>query len=266
MAVEGAKQLADDPGLQVSGYELRDVHFLQSPMIPPEEDGVEVMMQLRTSAPEVSSSGLIMHAFVIDSLAPGRKDWQRNCLGKVVTHVQVGEVTASRNDQHYMDQYDIITAECKNEKNVDTFYIELAQVGMAFGVTFRNLVRISSSKERASCTIRVPNTAPTMPENFEYQHAIHPALLESLTHMIIPALTGPKTALKETLVPTFVESLYISSDVATKSGGELQGYATAKWHNDSLAEGNIVVLGLHNIQPLVIISKMQCMLGVYLGG
>ena len=258
MAVEGAKQLAEDVGLQVSGYELRDVHFLQFPMIPPEEDGVEVVMQFRTSGSEVSSSGVIMHAFVIDSLAPGRKDWQRNCSGKIVTHVQVNEVTVSQIDQHYMDQYDNITAACKDEKNAETFYIELAQVGMAFGVTLRNLVRISSSTEQSSCTIRVPDTAATMPENFEYQHAIHPALLESLTHMMIPALAGPKSALKETLVPTFVESLYISNDITTPPGAELQGYATAKWHENGLAEGNIVALGPHKIQPLVIVTKLQC--------
>ncbi len=258
MAVEGAKQLAEDAGLQVSGYELRDVRFLQSPMIPPEEDGVEVLMHFKTLKPEGSKSGLIIYAFDIDSLAPGQRDWQRNCSGKAVTHVQVDEVTVSRNDQHYMDQYDQITAACKHEKNAETFYVELAQVGMAFGATFRNLVRISSSTEQSSCTIRVPYTAATMPENFEYQHAIHPALLESLTHMMIPALTDPKTALKKTLIPSFVESVYISNDITTNPGGEMQGYATARWHNDSLAEGNVVALGSHKIQPLVVITKMQC--------
>ena len=258
MAVEGAKQLAQDAGLQVSGYELRDVLFLQSPLIPPEEDGVEVVMQFRTSTAEGSNSGLVMHAFVIDSLAPGRKDWQRNCSGIIVTHLQVNQVAVSRNDQHYMDQYENITAACQHEKNAEAFYVELAQVGMAFGVTFRNLVRISHSTERCSCTIRVPNTAATMPENFEYQHAIHPALLESLAHMMIPALTEHKTTLKETLVPTFVESVYISKDVTIKPGDELQGYATATWHNNNLAEGNIVMLDLHKIQPLVVINKMQC--------
>ena len=258
MAVEGAKQLAEDSGLHVSGYELRDVHFLQPPLIPPEEDGVEILMQFRTSTSEVSNPGLVMYTFVIDSLAPGRKDWQRNCSGKIVTHAQVDDVNASRNDKHYMNRYDKITAACKYEKNMETFYVELAQIGMAFGVTMRNLVRINSSTEQSSCTIRVPNTAATMPERFEYQHAIHPALLESLTHMMIPALTGPRTALKETMVPTFVESVYISNDVSAKPGDEIQGYATARWNDNSLAEGNIVALGLHKVEPLVIISKMQC--------
>ena len=258
MAVEGAKQLAEDSGLQASGYELRDVHFFQPPMIPPEEDGVEVWMQFRNSIPEVSGSGLIVHAFVIDSLAPGQKDWQRNCSGKVVTHVQVNELNILRNDEHYMNQYEKITAACKYEKNPEAFYTELAQVGMAFGVTFRNLVRINSSAEQTSCIIRAPDTAATMPENFEYQHAIHPTLLESLTHMMIPALTGPKASLKATLAPSFVESVYISNDVSTKPGDEFQGYATAKWSDDSLAEGNLVALGLHKVEPLVVISKMQC--------
>lgn len=255
MAVEGAKQLAEDAELQVSGYELRDVSFCRPPMIPPEEDGVEVVMQFKTSPSRASNSGLIMHAFVIDSLAPGRKDWQRNCSGEIVTHVQSNEV--SRNDHYYMDQYDNISAACKHEKNAEGFYIELAQVGMAFGVTFRNLVRISSSTESSSCTIKVPNTMATMPENFEYQHVIHPTLLESMTHMMIPALTNPNSILKETLVPTFAESVYISNDLISKPGGELRGYATAKWHSNSLAEGNIVALGLHQVQPLVVFTRMQ---------
>lgn len=35
MAVEGAKQLAEDEGLRVLGYELRDVHFQKPLLIPP---------------------------------------------------------------------------------------------------------------------------------------------------------------------------------------------------------------------------------------
>ena len=51
MAVEGANQLAEDSGSHVSGYGLRDVHFLQSPMIPLVEEGVEVVMQLEPRHP-----------------------------------------------------------------------------------------------------------------------------------------------------------------------------------------------------------------------
>lgn len=261
MAVQGAKQLAEDTALQVSGYELRDVHLHQSLRIPPEEEGVEVMMKFRAPTREKSASAnskLIIHAFVIDSLNPGQKDWQRICSGKIVTHVHAGEVSMPQNDQEYRTRYEDITASCKHENKADNFYFELAQVGMAFGVTFRNLIRISSSNEQSSCNIRVPNTAATMPENFEYPHLIHPALLESLTHMMIPALTGTKTTLKETLVPVFFESVYISNDSTTKPGDELQGYAIAKWHNRNLAEGSIVALDPHKTQPLVIITKMQC--------
>ena len=73
MAVEGAKQLAEDEGLQVLGYKLRDVCFQQPLMIPPEEEGVgvEVLMQFRALVPDASEPALIMYAFVIDSLAPG---------------------------------------------------------------------------------------------------------------------------------------------------------------------------------------------------
>lgn len=74
MAVEGAKQLAEDEGLQVLGCELQDVHFQEPLMIPREEEGVEVLMQFRTPMPDASDSGSMVYAFVIDSLAPGRKE------------------------------------------------------------------------------------------------------------------------------------------------------------------------------------------------
>ena len=257
MAVEGAKQLAEDEGLRVLGYELRDVHFQQPLMVPPEEDGVEVLMQFRSSVPDTSDSGLIMHSFVIDSLAPGQQEWRRNCVGRVLTHILHSEDSTSRSGEHYRQRYENISATCKHSTSPDAFYLELTGVGMAFGASLRNLIRISSSNGEASCSIQVPNTAATMPENWEYPHAIHPALLESLTHVMIPALTGPKSALKETLVPKFVESVYISSDITAKPGDELQVFATAKWHKNSLAGGDIVALDSQKNAPLVVITQLQ---------
>ena len=257
MAVEGAKQLAEDEGLQVLGYELRDVHFQQPLLIPPEEEGVEVLMHFRSSLPDAFDSGLVVYAFVIDSLPPGRQQWRRNCAGRVLTHIHLDEGSTSRSDEHYRQRYESISATCQHTMSPNAFYLELTGVGMAFGAILQNLVRISSSNGEASCNIQVPNTAATMPENWEYPHTIHPALLESLTHVMFPALMGPKPALKETLVPKFVESVYISSKITAKPGDELQGYATAKWHNNSLAGGNIVALDSQKNVPLVIITQMQ---------
>lgn len=257
MAVEGAKQLAEDEGLQVLGYELQDVHFQQPLMIPPEEEGVEVMMQFRTPQPENSNSRLIIYAFVIDSLAPGQKEWRRNCAGRILTHIHVDDISFTESHEQYRDRYEGITAACEHEHSSQAFYLELASVGMAFGATLQNLVRISSAPEQASCNVRVPNTAATMPENIEYPHAIHPALLESLTHMMIPALTGPKTALKETVVPKFIDSVFISNHITAKPGDELQGYATAKWQSSSMAEGDIIVLDPQKTQLLVVITRLQ---------
>ena len=258
MAVEGAKQLALDGDLHVSGYELRDVRFQQPLLIPPEEEGVEVLMQFRLSASDASDSGPIMHAFVIDSLAPGQTKWRRNCVGNVLTHFRVREDSTSRSDGHYRHRYEEISAACELDTNPDVFYVELTGVGMAFGATLRNLTRITSSNGKASCNVQVPNTAAAMPENWEFPHAIHPTLLESLTHVMIPALTGPKSALKETLVPQWVDSVYISSDIRAKPGEDLQVYATARWHNSSLAEGDIVALDPQKNEPLVRIKKLQC--------
>lgn len=257
MAVEGAKQLAEDQGLPVLGYELQDVHFQQPLLIPPEEDGVEIIMQFRTPMPDTSDSRLVVYAFVIDSLAPGQKEWRRNCAGRILTHIHMDETSFAQSHEQYRDCYEGITAVCEHEISSEALYFDLTNVGMAFGATFQNLIRISNAQEQASCSIRVPNTAGTMPENAEYPHAIHPALLESLTHMMIPALTGPKTALTKTLVPTFVDSVYISNHITAKSGDILQGYATAKWQNSSLAEGDIIALDPQKTQPLVIITKMQ---------
>ncbi len=257
MAVEGAKQLAEDQSLQILGYELQDVHFQQPLSIPPEEEGVEVLMQFRPSKLDSFDSGPIVYAFEIDSLAPGHKEWRRNCVGRVLTHLHARKDSTSPSDIHYRDRYESVTAACKNDITPEAFYVELTGVGMGFGVTLRNLIRMNSSFGKASCGIRVPDTAMNMPENFEYPHVIHPALLESLTHVMIPALTGPKTALKETLVPQAVESVYISNDIITKPGHVLKACATAKWHNSSLAEGDIVALDSQGSRPLVIITKMQ---------
>ena len=174
-----------------------------------------------------------------------------------MTHILVNENSTSRSNEHYKRRYEDISVACKHDTSPEAFYLELTGVGMAFGSTLRNLVRISSSNGEASCNIQVPNTAAIVLESWEYPRAIHPALLESMTHVMIPALTGPKPALKETLVPTFVDSVYISNGITPEPGDELQGYAIAKWHTSSVDEGDVGVLDSQKNQPLVTITNLQ---------
>lgn len=150
MAVEGAKQFAEDEGLQVLGYELKDVHFQQPLMIPPEEEGVEVIMQFRTPIPHNIDPRLVIYAFVIDSLAPGQKEWHRNCVGRILTHIQIDDISFTKSHEQYRDSYEAITATCEHEHSSQAFYLELVSVGMAFGATLQNLVRISTAQEKAS--------------------------------------------------------------------------------------------------------------------
>ena len=263
MAVQAAQQLANDASRRVSAFELQDVHVYSAMMIPPDENGIEVLLHFRPRDAE-NVSRLNCYDFVIDSRGPREEHWQQNCSGRITTYFLTGDTSSclesrslTEDDEFHSRQYEKICTECKYRKKPPLFYFELGNIGMEYGPMFYNLTAIRSRKGISCCTARVPDTASVMPEKSEYPHVIHPAFLESLMQMILPALTKPKETLKETLVGTYFGSVYIPGDLQAKPRDELPGYATASWLDTHTAEGNVVLLDAKRRHPTVVIKKMQ---------
>ena len=263
MAVQGAHQLAYDASEKVSAYELRNVYLERALMIPSSDDGVEVLLQFTPST--TAQQPTIVHDFSIVSRGPSEHAWAKNCSGQIVTHLEDKEHSGwpgiSEQDYALASHNDRLASArrtCLKTKKPKNFYHDLESSEMAYGPTFQNLVDIRYGDRIAYCVARIPDTAAVMPHQIESEHVIHPALLDSLNQMILPALTKSQEPLEQALVGSYFENIYIASTISTQPGEELEGYSTAKWLNNRTAEGSVFVADAKSKRIQIVVKNMRC--------
>ena len=263
MAVQGAHQLAYDASKIVSAYELRNVYIERALMVPSSDDGIEVLLQLTPS--RTAQQYTVLHDFSIVSRGPAEHVWAKNCSGQIVTHLEHKDDSGwpGISEQDYTlalhnDGFASAKRTCVKVKKPKSFYDDLESCEMEYGPAFQNLVDIRCGDGIAYCVARIPDTAAVMPHQTESEHVIHPALLDSLNQMILPALTRPHKPLEQALVGSYFENIYIASTMSTQPGEELEGYSTAKWLDNRTAEGSIFVADPKSKRIQVIVKNMRC--------
>ena len=263
MAVQGAHQLAQDSSKMVSAYELRNVYIERALMIPSSDDGIEVLLQFTPST--MAREHTTNHDFSIVSRGPTEHVWAKNCSGQIVTHLEDKDHPVwpgiCEQDHELAVHKDRLTSArktCNKVKKAKSFYHDLEASGMEYGPTFQNLVDIRCGHRKAYCVARIPDTAAVMPHQNESEHVIHPAMLDSLNQMILPALTSPQQPLDQALVGSYFENIYISSAISTRPGEKLEGYSTAQWLSSRTAEGSVFVADARSKQIQVIVKNMRC--------
>ena len=109
--------------------------------------------------------------------------------------------------------------------STEEMYQALDMLGLSFGPTFTNLQRIRASSNRCCAEVSIPNTASTMPAQFEYPFIIHPATLDSCIHAVFPIGSRYRQLDQGTPVPTFIEDMYISQSIGKAAGHVFNVYA-----------------------------------------
>jgi acyl transferase domain-containing protein len=264
MAVEVAKQVADEDKL-INGYELRDIKISKAIMIPQDEEGTETTIQMRPwkLGSRAFPSTSTWQEFVIFSKRNGQ-DWEENCSGLIQTHYEQSQTPNETFEEQaqikqYQQRYLEIKETCTFSEIPRQVYEALETIGMQYGPVFQNLIRLQSGDHTSTGVIRIPDTKAVMPQRFEFSHVIHPATLDTVFQMSLPALTGMKEPLQFPMVPTFVENLFISSSIKRAPGDELNGYAFAKDSGYRLKDSQIVVFDTEGIRPQVIVRGLRSM-------
>ena len=173
---------------------------------------------------------------------------QKNCSGQIVTHLEdkIHPGWPGMSERDYLlalhnDRLASARRTCVKVKKPKNFYHDLESAETKYGPTFQNLVDIRCGDKKAYCVAKILDTAAVMPHQTEYEHVIHPALLDSLNQMILPALTKPREPIEQALVGSYFENIYIASTISTQPGEELEGYSTTKWLDSRTAVRSVFV-------------------------
>ncbi|TAQ90647.1 hypothetical protein B7494_g1069 [Chlorociboria aeruginascens] len=261
MGIEAARQVADEEKI-IKGYEIRDFNIGKAIVLPQHEDGIETIVRMKPWKLGSQASTAVWQEFSIISMTTGQ-GWQDNCSGLIITHYEkpltpneIFEEQAAA--LKFRKQYLQIREHCTFNEVPSQIYESLDTIGLQYGPTFQNLVSIQSGDHKSVGVLRIPNIKFVMPEKYLHDHIIHPTTLDNVFQMAITASTGMKKQLKAPMVPTFIQSLYISSIISSEPGHELHGYShthevgfrqthgsATMWGQDDLSIPQIILEGMH---------------------
>lgn len=213
MAIQAVSQISprglDSPG----GYQLENIELLNALVIPDTADGVEVQFSIR-EAEDGKLSTTKGNRFHVYSLTPDGA-WIEHCKGFISAtserKKEVHQPSLLSKDQDSIGQH-------LRRIHPKDYYDFMQDIGPTFGPTFRNVQSIQAIDSMSLATFSVPETSSIMPSNHESNFLIHPITLDTAFHTIYSAV--PRGAMKQMglAIPTFVKSLYISSDMSRDPG------------------------------------------------
>ncbi|KAH8668269.1 hypothetical protein BGZ60DRAFT_487890 [Tricladium varicosporioides] len=251
MVIEGARQLEAAYHL-LEGYEILNMSIEKAMIIPTTSHGLETSLTMKRLDVEKSSTGaqVSKYSFVLYSKIRDAS-WQRNSNGvlKIYYKPQDGHSTFLDVDT-YKEYYLETQMLCSEIIIPRQLYETLEIIGMKYGSTFQNITAIKKKNNISCTTVRIPNTKATMPVQFEYPHLLHPATLDAMFQTVFVAGSEP-------MVPSYLESIFISAEFPTGVGKELQGYSRASRKGLRDALGNIVMFDGSWEKPRLVVKNLH---------
>ncbi|PYH89870.1 ketoacyl-synt-domain-containing protein [Aspergillus ellipticus CBS 707.79] len=190
-AIEAAKQQAD-PDKEIEAFELRDILIGKAIVVPADDPGVEMVLSIRPWRIGSQATTSTWQDFTLYTRQGG---WDKNCSGLLRVKYKEPKnplfIDADKEaDRVSKKTYYQTVNERPKSQNPRQFYEHLTTIGLYYGDVFQNLVDIQQGDYKCACSLRIPDTRSRMPMKFEYEHIIHPATLDSIIQMVLPATTG----------------------------------------------------------------------------
>lgn len=252
MAVEAARQCSD-LALWVDVFQVSDIRISKPVLIPAGEHGLEHMINAKFIRAPEGPHGSAVYTFSIQTRTE-HGQWQENADGQfaifykgknteTLTH---GPVAGG----DYVDTYKQVQAECTQVVNPRQLYERLDGIGMNYGPLFQNITALAKCDRACTSVLRIPDTKVKMPAQFEFDHLIHPATLDTMFQTIFAV--GDST-----MVPSYIRQITFSPGMLRGAGAEFHGYATAKMKGLREAQADIVMSDKSFSTPMVVAKGME---------
>lgn len=236
MAVEAAYQQATMTGRTVAGgakYDLRQVSVQRS-LVLTESSEPEISLTLKPQRTGSRGGPGKWNEFAIYSWTQSA-GWSEHCRGLITVTADDGEPNevdgiAAAEAKRAKIEHTITEKQrlCTTPMSCDFYYKMTHDLGFQFGPCFQGLREALVAPGHAIAKTEIPNTAATMPRNFESSLIINPATLDSCFHSSTAAIYDPRINPSKVMVPTFMKSMSISHGIARTPGHIFDTCATVK--------------------------------------
>lgn len=205
MAVEAANQRAAFRNLTPTAIELREIHGSQ-PLILLEGVDTEMMLTLRPLSENAKTSSESWDEFRIFSWTEDSSEISAIVNGSSSANELRQSLTAVSTTQDYIRQ---IERACVTDVPSLRIYEDASKIGIEYGPSMTMLSDCRTGDGNAMATVRVPNTATTMPHHFESPLIVHPALFDNCIHVVWPLLGAGLNGVDGLYLPASVKRITI---------------------------------------------------------
>ncbi|KAJ3578773.1 hypothetical protein NPX13_g1790 [Xylaria arbuscula] len=197
MAIEALQQVCETAGRPFEGVTLRDVDIRTALVIPDDDDGVEVVLNLQAPTEPTSD----WYNFSVES--PGTDgEWTIHCNGRISAVGDSNNATPS--DKAPVDE----TALTQRVTGL-RWYNAFHRVGFYYGKTFQQLrhARTARTLHHAAGDVTIRQTYPEEMQG-ESRYLIHPTSIDACLQLIIISInSGKHKEMPCGVVPTRLEEV-----------------------------------------------------------
>lgn len=205
---------------RISAFNLRDFVIEKAILVPNTERGQEINIVIQRQ----SNGDLTEFSALIGT--PNGGIHARAIVQIVLSDPNDDESRVRAHQQEASTYYQTL-ATCLNQKNIPSFYQDLADSGLNYGPIFRGIysLQVNDDGNKACFGVRVTDSASVMPQGFEYPVTIHPATLDALFQTVASLSANGKEG---SMLPTGIKMVSVSTATPKTAGSLMQGYCSAQ--------------------------------------
>ncbi|KAI0542515.1 hypothetical protein GGR58DRAFT_452645 [Xylaria digitata] len=208
LAIEALRQIYETSGKRFEGVKLRDIDIKTALVVPDDDDGVEVILNLASPTEPTSD----WYTFSVES--PGADgEWTVHCKGRISAISE--PVNSSSSDRSPVDE-SALTQRVSGQRWYDAFH----RVGFYYGKTFQQLrhVRTARTLHHAAGDVTIRECYSEEMQG-ESRYLVHPTSIDACLHLIIISINaGKHKEMPWGVVPTrFEEVTLFPAEIGQKS-------------------------------------------------
>jgi hypothetical protein len=193
---------------------------------------VEIMLPLRPFEENYTTSSDVWDQWKIFSWTEDVR-WVEHCRGLIAALDDRKRNAVERFDATNLarlalqDQVRKIEALCASPVESKQIYQEASNIGIKYGSYMTKLNGCRVGDNRATGLVEIPETASSMPHNFEIPYVVHPALLENCFQISWPLLGAGQGKIYELYLPKSIKHLSVRPKLGGKSGDHYQVFGAS---------------------------------------
>ncbi|KAM0280662.1 hypothetical protein ACHAQH_003970 [Verticillium albo-atrum] len=249
MVVEGIRQHALDKADEIVGFEITDM-TIEAPLIVPEDRyGLETSLNANQLFQKWHPCRGMSFSWTIYARVE-KGSWTRHAHGEVHCQMQTGFESDQGPFPSCEREFRAAELASTESINPEHLYEMLDTVGMSYGPTFRNITSVSKGEKASVGRVRIPDTKSIMPHKFEFDYIVHPATLDAMFQLLLAIDSAP-------MVPTTIESIYISTQAPKTPGTTLVGYANVTVGGIRGVDARASITAGDWAQPMVVVKGLH---------